>query len=120
MVSAIDRAKRLLVCLLKSLATTYGVVFYQTKHIKLLHIPAKSPDLNPIESFWGWMRARLRLRDLNDLRAGRPVLGKTAYRVRVRNVLKSQKAQNVAKAKFNALKRVCQEVKKKHGAASRS
>jgi len=94
--------------------------YYQSKHIKLLHIPARSPDLNPIESFWGWLRYRLRLRDLSDLRAGRPALGKTAYRVRVRSMLKSQKAQNVAKAKFNAFKKVCQEVKRKRGAASRS
>ena len=94
--------------------------YYQNKHIKLLHIPARCPDLNPIESFWGWLRARLRLRDLNDLRAGRLALGKTAYRARVRNVLKSQKAQDVAKAKFNAFKNVCKEVKQKRGAASRS
>ena len=120
MVSAIDRAKRLLVCLLKSLATTYGVVFYQTKHIKLLHIPAKSPDLNPIESFWGWMRAQLRRRDLQDLRAGRPPLGKMAYKVRLTRFLKTRRAQDVAKAKFNAFKKVCREVKNKRGAASRS
>ena len=35
-------------------------------------------------------------------------------------VLKSQKAQDVAKAKFDAFKKVCCEVQKKRGAASRS
>ena len=40
--------------------------------------------------------------------------------MRIRNVLKSKKAQEVAKAKFNAFKKVCCEVQKKRGAASRS
>ncbi len=34
--------------------------------------------------------------------------------------MKSEKAQDVAKAKFNAFQKVCCEVKKKGGAASRS
>lgn len=93
---------------------------YKKQHLELIHIPARCPDLNPIESFWGWLRAHLRLLDLRDLRAKRRALGKTAYRVRIRNVLKSQKAQEVAKAKFNAFKKVCCEVQKKRGAASRS
>ena len=70
---------------------------YETKNIKLLQIPAKSPELNPIESFWGWLRQQLRLRDLQDLRAGRPALGKTAYKIRVKNLLRTKKAQKVAK-----------------------
>ena len=37
---------------------------------------AYSPDLNPIEKFWAWLRNRLRQRDLEDLQAGRPALGK--------------------------------------------
>ena len=41
-------------------------------------------------------------------------------RVRVRNFLKTKKAQDVAKAKFNNFKKVCCEVVKKGGAASRS
>lgn len=93
---------------------------YITKRFQLLHIPARCPDLNPIESFWGWVRARLRNRDLEDLNRGRQPLGKTAYRTRVRNFLRSRKAQDVAKAKFKAFKKVCQEVKDKRGAASRS
>ena len=120
MVSAIDRANRLLVCLLKSLATTYGVVFYQTKHIKLLHIPAKSPDLNPIEMYWSWLGTQLRRKDLADLRQGRPALGKSAYRVRVKAFLKTKKAQTVAKSIFATLKKKCQEVIDKKGAAIRS
>ena len=94
--------------------------WYLKKNISLLQIPPRSPDLNPIESFWGWLRQRLRRMDLSDLRAGRPALGKVAYKRRVRAVLRSRKAQDVAQAKFNALKKVCAEVCRKQGAAARS
>ena len=43
-----------------------------------------------------------------------------AYKARVKAVLKSHKAQDVAKAKFRAFKKVCCEVKNKKGAAARS
>ena len=62
------------------------------KHVLLWGVPAKSPDLNPIEMFWGWVRRQLRLKDLEDMREKRPVLGKTAYKVRVKNLFRSQKA----------------------------
>ena len=81
--------------------------------------PAKSPDLNPIEKFWAWLRRQLRARDFKDLKAGRPVPGKTAYRQRVRNILRSAKAQTHAAACARGLRKVCAEVVKKHGAASR-
>ena len=94
--------------------------FYQKKNIKLVSIPPRCPDLNPIESFWGWLRRALKLRDLHDLRLGRRPLGKTAYKARVKALLRTKKAQDVAKAKFNRFKKVCQEVVEKKGAASRS
>ena len=50
----------------------------------------------------------------------RPPLGKTAYKQRVRSVLRSKKAQSVAKAKFRNFKKVCQTVWRKKGAASGS
>ena len=34
--------------------------------ITLLHIPARSPDLNPVELFWSWLRKKLRRMDLRD------------------------------------------------------
>ena len=95
-------------------------IFYAKKNLVLKVIPPKSPDLNPIESFWGWLRRAMRLRDLEDMRKGRAPLGKTAWKRRLSNVLKSTKAQNVAKAKWSNFKKVCQEVKAKRGAASRS
>ena len=34
--------------------------------ISLWRIPPHSPDLNPIEKFWSWLRRELRKRDLDD------------------------------------------------------
>ena len=82
-------------------------------------VPAKSPDLNPIEKFWAWMRKQLRTLDMADLKAGRPVPGKTAYRQRVRNILRSARAQIVAGNFAKGLYNVCKEVERKEGAASR-
>jgi transposase len=33
----------------------------------LWHIPPRSPDLNPVEKFWAWLRRELRRLDLQDL-----------------------------------------------------
>ena len=60
--------------------------------IKLWHVPARSPDLNPVEKFWAWLRKHLRKLDLTDAVAKRPVLGKVAYRERGRRVLQTKKA----------------------------
>ena len=93
---------------------------YVANNVELLSIPKRSPDLNPIESFWGWLRRRLRVLDLYDLQHGRAPMGKAAYKKRVQAVLRSKKAQAVAKAKFKAFRKVCLEVARKRGAASRS
>jgi transposase len=89
------------------------------KHkIKLHHIPAKSPDLNPVERYWGWLRKQMRAKDLADLRAGRPVLGKTAYRQRLMRFLKTKKSQSIASGMAKGLRNVCKLVVQKKGAAS--
>ena len=111
---------RLCPSLQKFLDAKASKAIYAKKNVRLVHIPPRSPDLNPIESFWGWLRKQLRLRDLEDLRRGRPALGKMAFKARVRALLRSQRAQAVAKAKFAALSKVCREVVRKKGAASRS
>ena len=49
----------------------------------------------------------------------KPALNKIQYKQRVKEVLRTVKAQNVAKAKFRNLKKVCKEVVKKKGAMSR-
>ena len=53
-------------------------------------------DLHPVEKMWGWARKKLRKRDSADRSAGRPILGKIAYRQRVRSLLNSSAAQHEA------------------------
>ena len=57
--------------------------------------------------------------DLQDWNAKRPPLGRTAYRARLRAVLRSKKAQSVAGRYAAGLLNVCKEVLQKKGAASR-
>ena len=92
---------------------------YAAKRLSLLHIPPRSPDLNMIEKFWGWLRAQLRRRDLKDLNMKRPAPGKTAFKARVRSILRAKKTQKVAGRFAGNLLKVCNEVIKKNGAASR-
>ena len=85
--------------------------------VSLWHIPPGSPDLNPIERFWSWLRRRLLALDLQDATAGRPTLSKAAYRERVRAVCQSRRAQAVAIACHRGLRRVCQRVVNARGDA---
>jgi 3-methyladenine DNA glycosylase/8-oxoguanine DNA glycosylase len=83
------------------------------------HIPPRSPDLNPIEKFWAWLRKALLARDLSDAVAKRPVLDKAAYAARVKAVCRSQCAQAVAAACAKSLRKTCAEVIRNKGAATR-
>ena len=60
----------------------------------------------------GWMHKRLRSMDLADLAAGRAVPGKRAYRERIKRLLKSPKAQEVAKNFFRNLRTVAKKIVK--------
>ena len=91
---------------------------YRAKKITLWAVPPKSPDLNPVELFWGWLRRKLRHMDLADLHQKRRPLGKTAYTMRVKGVIKSQKAQTVAKNFAGRLRKACKQVVKRRGAAA--
>ena len=91
---------------------------YRRKNIELWDVPAKSPDLNPVEMFWGWLRKKLRNMDLADLRAKRPTLGKTVYIARVKGVMRSQKAQAVAKKYAARFRKTCKQVVERKGAAA--
>ena len=91
---------------------------YRLKKIVLWDVPVKSPDLNPIELFWGWIRKRLRHMDLDDLRKKKPLLGKAAYVVRVKGIMRTRKAQLVAKAFASRLRKTCQQVVDRKGAAA--
>ena len=86
--------------------------------VKLWHTPPRSPDCNPIERFWSWVRKEMRARDLNDFIAKRPILGSMAYKQRLRCLLKSPAAQSVAKKHFHSFRETCKKVLKCKGAAS--
>ena len=86
--------------------------------VRLWRIPARSPDLNPVERFWAWLRRTLRAKDLADAMAKRPVLEKAAYIARVRRVLQTQRAQKCAANCAKSLRKVCRVVIEKRGAAS--
>ena len=87
--------------------------------VQLWHIPERSRDLNPVEKSWGWVRKQLRAKDLADLKACWRPVQKTALKQRVRALLRSAKAEEVAKNTFKNLRKTCQEVLKKKGAATR-
>ena len=82
-------------------------------------IPARSPDLNPVEKFWAYLRRRLQQMDLRDLASRRPPVNKTALRARVRQIVSQKKSQNVAKNLVAGLMKTCKAVKKNKGAAVR-
>jgi len=86
--------------------------------VKLWHIPAKSPDLNPVERFWAWLRKKLRAMDLSDSAKKSRVLSKAQYTARVKRVLKSKKAQEVGAACTKGLRKVCRELVRNKGAAT--
>jgi hypothetical protein len=88
------------------------------KGIKLWHNPPRSPDLNPVELFWSWLRRELRRRDLEDLNCHRAPPNKVAYRARVRAVLRSQKAKVVASPITNSFRNTCRRVVDLGGAHS--
>ena len=88
---------------------------YQKQKIKLWGIPPKSPDLNPVEKFWAWVRKQLRAQDFADLRARRKVPGKTAYAMRVKKLLRSARAKQVASNVALGFKRVCKQLVKEQG-----
>lgn len=91
---------------------------YRKYKVRLWQIPARSPDLNPIERFWSYLRKRLRKLDLQDALANRPWLGKMAYKARIKQVIRSTHAQNAAKNIAKGYMTVCREVVRKNGAAS--
>ena len=93
---------------------------HRAQKVNLWHVPPRSPDLNPIERFWAWLRRELRKRDLADLMANRPPMGKFAYRKRIVNICRSARARQVAGNCCKALRKVCKEVVLKKGAMARA
>ena len=87
--------------------------------VALWHVPARSPDLNQVEKFWGLLRKRFREMDLADLKAKRRPVQRTALKARVRSAVASARAKRVAKNYAFGLRKVCEEVRRKKGAATR-
>jgi len=87
-------------------------------NVHLWHVPARSPDLNPVEMFWSWLRRQLRAMDLADLTAKRKPVGKTALKERVRRLCRSAKAKQVAKNCIASLRKTCLKVQKNRGGAA--
>ncbi|CAE7257144.1 unnamed protein product [Symbiodinium sp. CCMP2592] len=83
-------------------------------------VPASSPDLNPVERFWAWLRKRIHHLDREDLRQKRPPIGMLAFKARVRAILSSRRAQSVAARIAGGLKKTCKEVIAKKGGMARS
>ena len=94
-------------------------VAYAACNVTLWSIPPRSPDLNPVEKFWAWLRKELRRLDLADLRAKRPAPSAQQYRARVRSLVRTQKAKTVAQNCARGLRKVCKEVLLKKGALTR-
>ena len=63
--------------------------------VHLWHIPPRSPDLNPVEKYWAWLRRKLRAMNLDDLRAKRAPVTKAVLRTRVRNVCRTVAARKI-------------------------
>ena len=96
----------------------FNVAAYETKGIVLWGVPAKSPDLNRVEMFWSWLRKKLRSMDLEDLRKKRRPLGRAACAARVKRVLKTEKAQSVARNVAGRFSKACKQVVGRQGAAA--
>ena len=92
---------------------------YTKTSVHLWHIPPRSPDLNPVERFWAYLRKRLEVMDLRDLIEKRPPVDKAGLRARVRLVVAQQKSKAVALNLVAGLLKTCKLVQKNKGAAVR-
>ena len=94
--------------------------------VQLCHVPppththahTRSPDLNPVEMFWGWLRKRLQKMDLADLQAGREPVDRSRLKARVRSLVETRRAKTGARHCFLSLLKTCEKVRRKRGAAS--
>ena len=70
-----------------------------------------------MEMYWSWLRKRLRAIDLDDLNNKRPALNKFGLKMSVRALLRTAKAKEVARNTWRTLRKKCQGVVRKRGAA---
>ena len=102
------------------LHSTAAAEVYWRHSISVWKIPPRSPDLNPVEKLWSWLRRELGRRDLEDYRQKKACLTKVQYIARVKEVLRTRKAHNVAARIAAGFRKTCKEVDRKQGAAARS
>jgi len=95
-----------------------SVTAHKDARARLWHVPSKSPDLNPVEKFWAWVRKALHRKDLEDLMKKRAVPGRMAYKERVRRLSRSPKAEQVAKNIYRGFRKTALDVKNRWGQAS--
>ena len=93
---------------------------YERHSMSLWKVPPQSPDLNPVEKFWSWLRRELRRRDLQDFKRKRQPLTKPQYVARVKQVMQTKKAQLKASNIARGFRKTLKEVDRKRGAAARS
>ena len=80
------------------------------------NMPKREPALDIFEV--RQVSKRLRTMDLADMRKKRRPLGKAAYTARAKGVMRSQRAQAVAVKWAGRLRKACQEVVARKGAAA--
>ena len=83
-------------------------------------VPAKSPDLDPVETFWPWLRKKINSSDHEGLRKKRRRSRRTARAARAKKVLRSVKAQTAAKNVAGRFRAPCKEVVDRDGAVDQS
>ena len=72
---------------------------HKDMHLPLNHVHPRSPDLNPVEMYWAWLRKKLRKMDLDDLLAKRPAIQRAGLKTRVR-ALVNQRNLRVSSSYF--------------------
>ena len=97
------------------LRTADSTAAHEEVGVDLWTVPASSPDLNPIEQMWAWLRKELRRLDREDLVAKKPPILRIGFQARVRKVLATQKAQRVASKIAGGFKKKCKEIVAKQG-----
>ena len=134
--AALTVARRAFVSVLLELASIYGLVLPSTRGsasdileadfkrvARKAHpdkIPPASPDFNPVEKVWAWVRKQIVRMDLKDLRDGKPAVSKMGLKLRLQRLVRTRKAQNVAGSIALGLRKVCREVSMNGGGPSRS
>ena len=63
-----------------------------------------------MEKFWGWARKKLHQMDFADLRAGRVVPGRTAYKERIKRLFIAANAQQEARNLYANFRMVAKKI----------